>query len=71
MYAESAEKKRGANNMASEDITFCTNKKCKYMKCDRNPKHIKQLIPHSFADYDGTEYCYRKVLQDAITEEAT
>lgn len=31
--------------MASEDITFCANKGCPDMKCDRNPKHIKLLIP--------------------------
>lgn len=35
--------------MASEDITFCANKGCKDMKCERNPKHIRLLIPHSFA----------------------
>lgn len=35
--------------MASEDITFCANKGCASMKCERNPKHIKLQIPHSFA----------------------
>lgn len=35
--------------MASEDITFCANKGCTDMKCDRNPKHIKLPIPHSFS----------------------
>ena len=35
--------------MASEDITFCANKGCTYMKCERNPKHIRLQIPHSFA----------------------
>lgn len=35
--------------MASEDITFCANKGCTDMKCERNPKHIRLLIPHSFA----------------------
>lgn len=35
--------------MASEDITFCANKKCAHMKCERNPKHIRLPIPHSFA----------------------
>ena len=44
--------------MPSEDITFCTKWSCRYMKCDCNPKHIKQhSIPHSYADYAGTEYC--------------
>jgi len=25
------------------DITFCSNKNCKNMKCDRNQKHLKEL----------------------------
>lgn len=35
--------------MASEDITFCANKGCPDMKCERNPKHIRLPIPHSYA----------------------
>ena len=35
--------------MASEDIAFCANKGCTDMKCERNPKRIRLLIPHSFA----------------------
>ena len=35
--------------MASEDITFCANKGCTVVRCERNPKHIHLLIPHSFA----------------------
>lgn len=35
--------------MASEDITFCANTGCKDMRCDRNQKHIRLDIPHSFA----------------------
>lgn len=41
--------------MPSEDITFCANKNCSHMKCDRNPKHIKLLIPHSFALFTQCE----------------
>lgn len=41
--------------MASEDITFCANKSCSNMKCERNPKHIKLLIPHSFALFTQCE----------------
>jgi hypothetical protein len=33
----------------SEDITFCANEACDYLKCERNPKHIKLKIPHSFS----------------------
>lgn len=41
-----------------DDITFCVNKKCKVTKCFRNPKNIKcKLIPHSFAELEGTDLC--------------
>lgn len=45
----------------SEDITFCTNKKCTLTRCMRNPKNIRHHdIPHSFADLDGIEnYCLK------------
>lgn len=43
----------------TEDITYCSNNKCGYLRCERNQKHIKLLIPHSFADLDGTELCYK------------
>lgn len=35
--------------MASEDITFCANRKCGDLKCERNLKRIRLPIPHSFA----------------------
>lgn len=49
-----------------EDITFCTNKKCKLTKCMRNPKNIRiHHIPHSFADFDGNKnYCLKAKEQD-------
>lgn len=45
----------------SEDITFCTNKKCTMTKCMRNPKNIRRHeIAHSFADLDGKkDYCLK------------
>ena len=44
--------------MASEDITYCMNQNCNYMKCFRNPKHIKQhWMMHSFMYLENTEYC--------------
>lgn len=46
--------------MASEDITFCSNRKCSRTKCERHPKRIKQIdIPHSFADLDNTGFCLK------------
>ncbi len=46
----------------SDDITFCTNKKCTTTKCMRNPKNIRvHDIPHSFADLDGNKnYCLKE-----------
>ena len=38
--------------MESEDITFCANKACPSMKCERNPKHIRLTIPHSFGLFE-------------------
>lgn len=48
--------------MASEDITFCFNRKCNILKCIRNPKHIKASHGkpyHSFAFLEGTEDCLK------------
>lgn len=43
----------------TEDVAYCSNKKCGYLRCERNQKHIKLPIPHSFADLDGTKSCYK------------
>ena len=43
----------------SEDITYCSNNKCGYLSCERNQKHIKLPVPHSFAELDGTDLCYK------------
>lgn len=43
--------------MMSEDISFCLNWNCKYMKCFRNQKHIKLPIPHSFMDFADKPGC--------------
>lgn len=42
-----------------DDITYCSNNKCGYLKCERNPKHIKSPIPHSFSELQGTALCYK------------
>lgn len=40
----------------SEDITFCTYRRCKNMECERNPKRIRHRdILHSFADFKETK----------------
>ena len=43
----------------SEDITWCCNWDCEYLKCIRNPKHIRLQIDHSYAVLEGTKDCYR------------
>ena len=50
--------------MPSEDITFCFNRKCTYKACFRNPKNIKQMIPHSFAYLENTDYCPKNKKQE-------
>ena len=44
----------------TEDITYCTKQNCGYLRCKRNQKHIKQAIPHSYAQLEGTKFCYKK-----------
>lgn len=51
--------------MPSEDITFCFNWNCRRMKCERNPKHIRLDIPHSFAQLEGDpRYCPKAALSN-------
>lgn len=44
----------------TEDITYCSRSNCCYLRCERNHKHIKQSVPHSFAELEGTNYCYKE-----------
>ncbi len=45
----------------NKDMTYCSNQKCKYMECERNPNHIKVWrIPHSYAQFEYTEYCLKQ-----------
>ena len=49
--------------MASQDITFCANRRCGVMECVHNPMHIHLSVPHSFADLQGDpRYCPRAAL---------
>lgn len=42
----------------SEDKTYCSHDECDFInRCDRHPKRIEQLILHSIADLEYTEYC--------------
>lgn len=50
---------RTGGEIMTEDITYCSNNKCGYLRCERNPKHIRLPSVHSFADFDGTELCYK------------
>ena len=41
----------------SEDITFCSNSRCKNTKCERNQKNIKQhWLDHSYAMFTDCDY---------------
>lgn len=58
--------------MASEDITFCANRECSELKCDRNPKRIRLQIPHSFSAFESCRYWRWKGAQwfaDAVKQE--
>ena len=46
----------------SQDITFCSNRKCRNKKCERNACHINWALKpyHSFADFENTQYCLKK-----------
>lgn len=46
--------------MASQDMTFCSNKECGYTKCNRHYSHIDWTINppwRSFAMFEGTKMC--------------
>lgn len=51
----------GRLSWLGDDITFCMSK-CKRKTCDRHPSKIRNpKVPHSFAEFKGTQYCpYRK-----------
>ncbi len=45
----------------SEDITFCSKSDCKNIKCERNPKNIRQYwLDHSYAMFTECEYFSEK-----------
>jgi hypothetical protein len=42
----------------SDDRTFCSNKKCKYIECELNQNNIRDTWKNrSVTDYENTEYC--------------
>lgn len=43
-----------------EDKTYCANTECTNISCGRNPKNIRRVMLHSFADLEGTEYCSKE-----------
>lgn len=53
----------------TDDITWCSNRRCKCMKCYRNSKHIRKDIPPykplSFVNFEGTQYCLKEKERDA------
>lgn len=57
----------------TDDITICNNSKCKDMRCQRNPKHIRPSFkPFYFASFENTEFCYKersKTMTDILKTE--
>ena len=51
----------------SQDITFCSNKKCELMTCIRHDCHIRwDIKPYqSFANFENTKYCLKKKREGA------
>ena len=47
------------NDYYSQDITFCSNKKCKRESCMRHQCHIRWDLKffQSIADFEGTKHC--------------
>lgn len=45
----------------TDDITWCSNRRCNNKKCERNPKRIRftPFKEYSFSDLDGTAYCVK------------
>ena len=44
----------------NQDKSFCSNKNCKYKKCDRHCSKIDWTIAppwRSFVMFEGTKYC--------------
>ena len=45
----------------TQDITFCSNRKCENEKCKRNSCHIDWSVKpyQSFANFENTQYCQK------------
>ena len=46
----------------SQDMTFCKNRKCNRIECDRHYSHIDWSIAppwRSFAPFEGTKCCLK------------
>ena len=46
----------------TDDITWCSNRRCNNKKCERNPKRIRfnPFKEYSFAELENTAYCPKK-----------
>lgn len=57
-----------ATNWLGDDITFCMSE-CGRTDCFRHPSNILvKDIPHSFAMFEGTEYCPKTKKEDHLDE---
>lgn len=45
----------------SQDITFCSNNKCRIKSCPRNPVHVSDTrVYYTCADLEGTDCCKKR-----------
>ena len=45
----------------TDDITWCSNRRCNNKKCERNPKNIRftPFKEYSVSDLENTAYCVK------------
>lgn len=55
----------------TDDITWCSNRRCNSKRCERNPKRIRPnpIKEYSFADLENTAYCIKANSQSQKEEQ--
>lgn len=59
------------NTYYSQDITFCSDRKCRRRGCQRHHSHANWSVKpcHSFADFKNTNYCPKNVKKKEKNDE--
>lgn len=55
----------------TDDITWCSNRRCKNKKCERNQERLRPTPykAYSFADLEGTAYCIKRTPEERERKE--